>query len=95
MPRPRIKRAASLSLVSGLANASHFYTPYIFPSSDGPRYLGGGIALAVFNAGVLLIAVTLKFAFAAQNRKLQKYDDEGKPYPGALSDLPPGYRFSS
>lgn len=32
MPRPRVKRSATLSLVNALAASSHFYTPYVHNS---------------------------------------------------------------
>ena len=33
------KKAVSLSIVNVIANASYIYTPYLYPKSDGPRYL--------------------------------------------------------
>ncbi|RAK79984.1 putative MFS transporter [Aspergillus fijiensis CBS 313.89] len=48
------KKAASLSVVNVVANASYVYTAYLYPKSDGPRYLVAMSANAAF--GVLTIA---------------------------------------
>lgn len=33
------KKAVSLSIVNVVANASYIYTAYLYPKTDGPRYL--------------------------------------------------------
>ncbi|PYI31208.1 hypothetical protein BP00DRAFT_495373 [Aspergillus indologenus CBS 114.80] len=48
------KKAASLSVVNVVANASSVYTAYLYPRSDGPRYLVAMAANAAF--GVLTVA---------------------------------------
>ncbi|KAI5480780.1 mfs transporter [Pseudohyphozyma bogoriensis] len=95
VPRPRIKRSAALSLVNSLANASHFWTPYMFPGTDAPKYVGGGAALAAFCLVVSSLALTIKFTLRRQNQKLEKFDREGLAYPGALATIPKGYRFNN
>ncbi|KAI5480783.1 Allantoate permease [Pseudohyphozyma bogoriensis] len=95
VPRPRMKRSVALSLVNALAAVSHFWTPYMFPSADGPRYLAGGAALSVFCVGVSVIAMVIKFALRQQNRKLEMLDREGKEYTGSLANIPRGYRFNN
>jgi hypothetical protein len=93
IPRPRIKRAAALSLVNGLANASHFFSPYFFPESDAPKYIPGGSALAGFSFMVAVCAITIKYVLKGQNRKMDRLDSEDKPYTGSLEGVPKGYRF--
>jgi hypothetical protein len=95
IPRPRIKRGAALSLVNGLANASHFFTPFMFPSSDAPRYLGGGIALAVFCFATAGAALTIKAVLKRENEKMQILDENEEEYTGSLEGVPKGYRFST
>lgn len=89
IPRPKVKRAAALSLVNGLANASHFFSPYFFTINDR----NGGIALAVFSILVSCTAITIKFTLKHQNRKMDRLDQENKPYTGSLEGVPKGYRF--
>ncbi|KAJ9094094.1 hypothetical protein QFC21_006195 [Naganishia friedmannii] len=93
IPRPKVKRAAALSLVNGLANASHFFSPYFFSGANSDR--NGGIALAVFSILVSCTAITIKFTLQAQNRKMERLDEEDKPYTGSLEGIPKGYRFIS
>jgi hypothetical protein len=95
VPRPRIKRSAALSLVNGLGNASHFFTPYMFPSTDAPRYRSGGIALAVFCLGTVCTALTIKFVLKRSNRKMREMDEREEEYTGALEGIPKGYVFST
>lgn len=69
IPRPRTKRAVTMALVAALSNASHVYTSYIFPKSDGPRYLNAGIILTVFCFVCVGCALVLRFWLNALNKK--------------------------
>ncbi|WVR06119.1 hypothetical protein IAU60_003149 [Kwoniella sp. DSM 27419] len=93
IPRPRIKRSAALSLINGLGNASHFFTPYMFPSSDSPRYRSGGIALAVFCVATVCTALTIKYTLIRQNKKMREMDEADETYTGSLEGIPRGYVF--
>ncbi|ORY88487.1 major facilitator superfamily domain-containing protein [Leucosporidium creatinivorum] len=93
VPRPRAKRSGAFFLVNALASASHFFTPYMFPSADGPRFLPGGIALAVFCIATASVAITLRFVLRRQNKRLDLLDEQEAPYYGGLEGLPRGYRF--
>ncbi|KAJ0114087.1 vitamin h transporter [Diaporthe amygdali] len=42
------KKASSLSIVNVIANASYIYTAYLYPKSDGPRYLPAMASNAAF-----------------------------------------------
>lgn len=50
------KKSVSLSIVNVVANASYIYTAYLYPKSDGPRYLTGMASNAAF--AVMCIAGT-------------------------------------
>jgi hypothetical protein len=94
IPRPKVKRAAALSLVNGLANASHFFSPYFFVGDiQSIADRNGGIALAVFSILVSCTAITIKYTLKGQNRKMDRLDQEDKPYTGSLEGVPKGYRF--
>jgi hypothetical protein len=83
-----------LFVVNAMANASHFFTPYMFPSTDGPRYIPGGAALAGFCIAVASCAIVIKFALRRENAKMEKFDEQEQfPYPGSLAGIPKGYRF--
>jgi hypothetical protein len=56
-PRPLVKRSAAIAICNMIGNASNIYGPYLYPSSDGPRYLGGGAAVA----GLCLVVAALAF----------------------------------
>lgn len=67
----------------------------MFPSSDGPRYLPGGIALAVFCFATCGTALTIKYTLKHQNRKMERLDAKGETYSGSLEGIPKGYRFAT
>lgn len=66
----------------------------MFPSSSAPRYIPGGIALAVFSIGVASMALIIKATLWHQNRKMMGLDEAGEPYVGSLEAIPKGYRFT-
>jgi len=39
--RPQKKRAITLAMNNAFGNTSLVWTPYLYPSSDGPRYVTG------------------------------------------------------
>lgn len=71
-PRPLVKRSAVISIANMLGNASNIYAPYMYPSSDSPRYVAGGIATAAFSLMVALLAFVIRFWLAAENKKMDR-----------------------
>ncbi|KAH0847245.1 putative vitamin h transporter protein [Fonsecaea pedrosoi] len=71
------KKAISLGFVNIVANASYIYTPYLYPSSDGPRYLPAMGANAGFGAGTVICAWVLKIWLMAENKKLRASSGDG------------------
>ncbi|OBT64920.1 hypothetical protein VE03_05659 [Pseudogymnoascus sp. 23342-1-I1] len=72
IPRPRAKRAASLAIINLMSGgATHFYTSYLFPDSDAPRYYMGGSALTVAVFFCAMTAITIRFYLARLNRKIE------------------------
>ena len=39
--RPKAKRAIALAMNNSFGNLALVWTPYLYPSSDGPRYITG------------------------------------------------------
>lgn len=65
------KRSVSLAICNSLGNMSSIYMPYVWPSSDGPRYVPAWVASIAFSAGCVALAWTLKFVLKRQNRKMR------------------------
>ncbi|KAH8879781.1 MFS general substrate transporter [Thozetella sp. PMI_491] len=68
------KKAVSLSIVNVVANASYIYTPYLYPSGDGPRYLAAMASNCAFAFATIAGAWVLRFWLMASNRKLMRSD---------------------
>ncbi|KAF3922061.1 hypothetical protein ABW20_dc0107925 [Dactylellina cionopaga] len=66
------KKGSALSLVNVVANASYIYTAYLYPKSDGPRYLPAMSANAAFAFGTIAAAWGMRTWLKAENRKLQR-----------------------
>lgn len=71
------KKAISLSFVNMVANASYIYTPYLYPKTDGPRYLMAMGAEAGFAGACIMCAWALRVWLMATNRKLRRDSPEG------------------
>ncbi|OQE20594.1 hypothetical protein PENSTE_c013G00620 [Penicillium steckii] len=66
------KKAASLSFINVVANASYIYTAYLYPKSDGPRYLIGMSANTAFGVATIASAWVLRFWLQNINRKINQ-----------------------
>ncbi|KAL2286510.1 hypothetical protein FJTKL_06871 [Diaporthe vaccinii] len=78
LPRPRSKRAAALAIVNFMgAGVAHFYTAYMFPDSQKPRYYAGG---GVMSGACLLcasLALYIKHYLRKQNEKFEREEQQG------------------
>lgn len=66
------KKAASLSFVNVVANASYIYTAYLYPDSDGPRYVIAMSSNAAFGAATIISAWALRWWLQATNKKIAR-----------------------
>ncbi|KAL0261422.1 hypothetical protein SLS55_002852 [Diplodia seriata] len=64
------KKGVSLSVVNVVANASYIYTAYLYPESDGPRYLIGMGANAGFAAATVASAWAMRIWLVSTNKKI-------------------------
>ncbi|KAI9701182.1 MAG: hypothetical protein M1836_001851 [Candelina mexicana] len=80
IPRPPAKRAAALAAINAVSNTSSIYASYMYPPSDGPRYV---LAMAV-NCGTALIAVISATVLRVILRNLNRRLDAGKYVSGAV-----------
>lgn len=72
IPRPKAKRAAALAMVNSIANCTHLFTSYLYPSTDKPRYLKAGLVLATFTGVCAVTAIALRVWLKHENRKLDR-----------------------
>jgi len=70
------KKAVAYSMVNVAATIAYIYTAYLWPESDGPRYLPGFIAMACFAGGSLLCAWAMRVWLMALNRKIRTEENE-------------------
>jgi hypothetical protein len=72
------KKAVSLGIVNVVANASYVYTAYLYPKTDGPRYLKAMSANAGFAFATIVSAWVLKAWLKKTNKKIQHGDSKEK-----------------
>lgn len=70
------KKSVSYAVVNSFANVAYVYTAYLWPKSDGPRYLTGFGAMVAFAASSILCAIAMRFWLKAINRKIGRSEDE-------------------
>lgn len=74
LPRPRSKRAAALAICNFMgAGVAHFYTSYMFPDSQAPRYYAGG---GVMSGACLVCAGLALFIKAYLRRQNRRFEEE-------------------
>jgi hypothetical protein len=69
-PRPLVKRSACISVANTIGNVANIYGSYMYPASDGPRYLPGGAATAVVAFLVAVLALVARLVLKRENKKL-------------------------
>ncbi|ETI23680.1 hypothetical protein G647_05483 [Cladophialophora carrionii CBS 160.54] len=70
------KKASSLAIVNTIANASFVWTPYLWPSSDEPRYTMAMTSSAAFSVACAAGAWVMKFWLIRTNKKIRQSNDE-------------------
>jgi len=70
------KKASSLAIVNTIANASFIWTPYLWPSSDEPRYVIAMSSSAAFSFACASGAWVMRFWLQRLNSKIRQQDDE-------------------
>ncbi|KAI1374743.1 putative MFS transporter [Hypoxylon crocopeplum] len=96
-PRPLVKRSACISFANMIGNSANIYGPYMYPSSDGPRYLPGGSATAAVALLVAILALLVRVMLQKENRKLATREaliSERHPVqPEVREAAPMGFRY--
>jgi len=68
------KKAGALSIMNCIAMTSFIFTPYLYPKSDGPKYLTAMSANAGFVAAVILCTFVMRFWLQQVNKRLRRDD---------------------
>jgi hypothetical protein len=69
VPAPRSKKAALIAIANCISQVSHWFSPYLFPTSQEPLYqMGGGLILAGC-ALTLLVSVGIVYRLKKMNKK--------------------------
>ncbi|KAI9926014.1 hypothetical protein MW887_004473 [Aspergillus wentii] len=74
------KKAASLAIVNTIANVSFVWTPYLWPSSDGPRYTIAMSSSAAFSIACAMSAWVMRFWLIRANKEIRQMNDESVLY---------------
>ncbi|KEF53890.1 uncharacterized protein A1O9_10292 [Exophiala aquamarina CBS 119918] len=74
------KKAAALSIVNMFGNASFIYTPYLYPQSDGPKYLIAMSSNTAFSFATIVCAWILRVWLMRTNSKIRKSDATNKVF---------------
>jgi len=74
LPRPVEKRAAAIAIVNTIGNLAQIYSPYLYPSSNGPRYLIAMIVNSCFCLGCIAATLILRWCLVKENQKLESVE---------------------
>ncbi|KAH7368285.1 vitamin H transporter, partial [Plectosphaerella cucumerina] len=66
------KKAVSLSIVNVIANASYIYTAYLYPKSDGPKYLTAMASNAAFAFACIAGTWAMRWWLVRTNKKMDR-----------------------
>ncbi|KAF3398002.1 hypothetical protein F1880_006439 [Penicillium rolfsii] len=91
LPRPASKRAAALAGINCVSNASSIYASYMYPSSDGPRFVPAMSVNCATAFMAILAATALRFILVRLNKKLDRGEHIEGSVPGQASSR--GFRF--
>lgn len=69
-PRPPAKRAVALALMIGLCNSPFTWTPFLYPTGDGPRYVKAMVCNVAFSVLAILMVVLLRIRLMVLNKRI-------------------------
>ncbi|KAF2674456.1 MFS general substrate transporter [Microthyrium microscopicum] len=99
-PRPLVKRAACIAIANMLGTAASIYGPYMYPSTDSPRFIPGGTANTIVCLLTATMAAILRWVHIRENTKLALSEEEAAAagHPEVVEDhfqerRAPGFRY--
>ncbi|RFU26355.1 hypothetical protein B7463_g9985, partial [Scytalidium lignicola] len=75
-PRPLVKRSVAIAVANMIGNTATIYGPYMYPATDGPKYIAGGAAVAGVCFISSILAYVLRLVHIRENKKLIEREDE-------------------
>ncbi|CAH0051701.1 unnamed protein product [Clonostachys solani] len=66
------KRACATAIINLLSQLGNIWSPYFFPSTDGPRYVKANILMMAFSALSVVTCMVMKWMLTKANRKLRE-----------------------
>lgn len=75
--RPQKKRAIGLAINNSIGNLSLVWTPYLYPESDGPRYVTAWAVNLALSAVVVASSLVLHFLLKRDNNGMDEADAAG------------------
>ena len=73
--RPLSKRAAAIATLGMVGNCASIYGAYMYPESDGPKYVAGGVALAIVCLVNAVTALVIRFCLGKENKKAEMREE--------------------
>ncbi|KAL3299267.1 putative tartrate transporter [Colletotrichum asianum] len=70
------KKAVAYSLVNVTANLAYIYCAYLWPGSDGPKYMMGFSSMIAFAATSIMCAGAMRIWLIRVNKKIRESEDE-------------------
>ncbi|KAH7329596.1 major facilitator superfamily domain-containing protein [Stachybotrys elegans] len=70
------KKAVAISMTTCIMNISFIWTPYLWPSSDEPRYVIAMVSSCAFSIATALLAWLAKVILKRRNAQLRASEDE-------------------
>lgn len=70
------KKAVAIAMANTFGNAASIYTPYLWPDSDAPRFLGAMLASIGFSLGVIVCAWVMRFSLQHKNKRMREVDPD-------------------
>ncbi|KFA56494.1 hypothetical protein S40293_01174 [Stachybotrys chartarum IBT 40293] len=71
-PRPLVKRSVAISFCNMMGNLANVYGPYMYPATDGPRYIAGGAATGSVALFVAILSFVTRQVLVRSNKKLEE-----------------------
>ncbi|ETI22878.1 hypothetical protein G647_04672 [Cladophialophora carrionii CBS 160.54] len=85
VPRPRTKRAALLAITNCISSVSHWFSPYLFPTSQEPLYRNGGLMIIAGCVMGILGCIVCRWYSIRLNKKLREEEER--------NNIPKGWRY--
>ncbi|ODN84940.1 hypothetical protein, variant [Cryptococcus amylolentus CBS 6039] len=77
-PRPRTKRASAYAVINALGNIAQVYSPYLYPSTDSPRYTTAFATNSAITALAVVFCFVLRAILKRDNKRMDREEMEAE-----------------